>query len=105
MDLIDRFPQRSSRGNKYILVGYHYDSNVIYDILIQNRKGATITEGWKTLQDIFEKIGAAHSTWILNNETSQNLMDSFREAETYFQLVSPYKHKNNLAERAIQIQK
>ena len=29
MDLTGRFPYRSSRGNEYILVRYHYDSNSI----------------------------------------------------------------------------
>ena len=28
-DLIVRFPYRSSRGDEYIMVGYHYDVNAI----------------------------------------------------------------------------
>ena len=28
-DLTGRFPYRSSSGNEYILVGYHFDGNVI----------------------------------------------------------------------------
>ena len=28
-DLTGRFPYRSSSGNEYIMVGYHYDGNVI----------------------------------------------------------------------------
>ena len=28
-DLTGRFPQKSSRGNEYIIVGYHYDGNYI----------------------------------------------------------------------------
>ena len=28
-DTTGRFPQRSSRGNQYVMVGYHYDANLI----------------------------------------------------------------------------
>ena len=29
-DTTGRFPQRSSRGNQYVMVGYHYDANLIW---------------------------------------------------------------------------
>ena len=44
IDLTGRFPKRSSRGNQYIIVSYHYDANHIRAIPIKNRKGQTITE-------------------------------------------------------------
>jgi len=44
-----RFPKKSSRGNEYILVGYHYYGNCILGIPIKNRRGPTITEVWKDL--------------------------------------------------------
>ena len=44
-----------------------------------------------------KKAGAAPSSWILKNETSKDLMYSFRYSEIDFQLVSPYKHRNNQA--------
>ena len=31
MDLTGRFPYKSTRGNEYILIAYHYDSNVILE--------------------------------------------------------------------------
>ena len=34
-DLTGRFPMRSSRGNQYILIGYHYDANCIHGIAIK----------------------------------------------------------------------
>ena len=39
MDLTGLFPQKSSQGHEYILVGYHYDRNLIHGIPIKNRKG------------------------------------------------------------------
>ena len=96
MDTTGRFPQRSSRG------GYHYDSNLIYDIPLKNRKGTTFSEVWKHLHEIFTKAGTTLSTWILDNEKSNDLIESFNIAQVEYQLVPPYKHKNNQAERAIQ---
>ena len=42
-NLTGRFPYRSSRGNEYILVGYHYDSNAILVQPLGNREAQTIT--------------------------------------------------------------
>ena len=102
MDTTGRFPQRSSRGHEYILVGYHYDSNLIYGIPLKNRKGTTFSEAWKHLHEIFTKAGTTPSTWILDNEKSNDLIESFNIAQVEYQLVPPYKHRNNQAERAIQ---
>ena len=44
IDLTGRFLKRSSRGNKYIMVGYHFNANCILAMLIKNRKGATIAK-------------------------------------------------------------
>ena len=42
-DLKGKFPQRSSRGNEYILVGYHYDANAILAVTIKDRTASTLT--------------------------------------------------------------
>ena len=44
MNLTGRFPQKSSQGHEYILVGYHYDSNLIHGIPVKNRKGSSLSE-------------------------------------------------------------
>jgi len=84
------------------LVGYHFDANHIRGIPIKNRKGSTILEAWKELQSTFEQAGIAPKTYVLDNETSGELLDAFKEQGVDYQLVPPYKHRNNLAERAIQ---
>ena len=102
MDTTGRFPQRSSRGHEYILVGYHYDSNLIYGIPLKNRKGITFSEAWKHLHEIFTKTGTTPSTWILDNEKSNDLIESFNIAQVKYQLVPPCNHRYNQAERAMQ---
>ena len=44
IDLTDRFPYRSERGNEYILVGYHYDANAILCTALKKRQSSTITK-------------------------------------------------------------
>jgi len=105
MDLTGRFPRRSSRGNEYILVGYYYDANHIKGIPINNRCGPTITEAWEQLHKTFKLAGAPPDTYALDNEKSKELLNSFNEEKVSFQLVPPYKHRNNKAEGAIKMYK
>ena len=37
MDLTDRFPDKSPRGNKYILIAYHVDLNAILGTRDRNK--------------------------------------------------------------------
>ena len=57
-----RFPYKSSRGNEYILIGYHFDSNAIYGVPLKNRQAATITKVWKQVHNKFQVAGAAPNT-------------------------------------------
>ena len=63
-----RFPMRSSQGNEYILVGYHYNGDYIHRIPIKNRTTATLTAVWKQLHKLFAKAGALLDIWIMDNE-------------------------------------
>ena len=72
-DLTGRFPVRSSRGNQYILIGYHYDANCIHGIAVKDRKAATLTAAWQSLHDMFAKAGVAPNTYVMDNEISNDL--------------------------------
>ena len=101
-DLTGRFPCKSSSGNEYILVAYHYDANFIMGYPVKDRKAPTLTAAWQNIHKEFEKAGTAPQVWILDNEVSQELKDAFIKNNTEFQLVPPNSHRQNLAERAIQ---
>ena len=75
-DLTGRFPMRSSRGNEYIMVAYHYDANLIYGKAIKNRKAPTLTAAWEALNAMFVKAGAAPNTYIMDNEISQEFVQA-----------------------------
>ena len=59
----------AKQGNQYILIGYHYDSNVIWTEPIRNRQGPIIMKGWKKLRDMYEQWGRirAHGFLILKH--------------------------------------
>ena len=101
-DLTGRFPYRSSRGNEYILIGFHYDANSIIAHPVKNRKGPTLIQAWEHLHHTFGKAGVAPDVWILDNEISYDLKTAFDINNTKFQLVPPHSHRRNAAERAIQ---
>ena len=86
-------------------MGHHYDRNLIHRIPIKNRKGSSLSEAWEQLNEMFRKAGEVPSTWVLKNETSKELKESFKNANVNYQLVTLYKHRNNQAERAIQTYK
>ena len=44
IDLTERFPKKSSRGNEHIMITYHFESNHIRVLPIKNRRGPTITK-------------------------------------------------------------
>jgi hypothetical protein len=101
-DMTGRFPHRSTRGNKYIMVGYHYDSNSILAKPMKDRNAASMVTVWNELHQIYKKAAVAPHIYILDNEFSQELRSAMEGEKVKYQLVPPHSHRNNLAERAIQ---
>lgn len=102
MDLCGRFPFRSSRGNEYILIAFHVDSNAILGRPVKNRQAATLATAWSSIHTELMQCGATINKWVLDNETSYHLQAAMENKNTTFQLVPPHNHRANLAERAIQ---
>ena len=101
-DLTGRFPQKSSRGNEYILVGYHYNADAILATAIKDRTTHSITSAWQKMHDTFALSNNKPEVYILDNEKSNELINLFKTNEVEYQLAPPHCHRTNLAERAIQ---
>ena len=54
---------------------------------------------------LFQRAEEVPTIYILDNEISQDLIDIFEQQNIDYQLVTPYKHQNNIVERAIQTYK
>jgi hypothetical protein len=91
----------SSKGNKYIMILYDYDSNAI---LSQPIKDGTAPELLKAIQIVEQELvarGLTPKLMKLDNEASKLLNTYLHQQDITFQLVPPYSHRVNSAERAI----
>ena len=100
-DQTGNFPVPSSRGNLYIFILYHQDTNSIHTMALPNKKAATIRDAWKSVYKKICRQGHPVHLHILDNECSQDLKDAFLSYQISFQRVPPREHRANAAERAI----
>ena len=100
-DQTGRFPVPSSRGNHYVFVLYHQDTNTIHAVAIPNRKAASIRDAWEATHKMLVHQGHPPELHILDNECSQDLKEAFQKYQIRFQRVPPKEHRVNAAERAI----
>ena len=56
-DQTGHFTHTSSKGNKYIMVWYHYDINAIITVPLKNRSEGEINRGFKQIHDRLTKQG------------------------------------------------
>ena len=99
--LTGKFSYRSSRGNMYMLIDYHFDANVILSTPIRNRQAKPIKETWEVHLGKFTGAGVALNTWIMNNEASLVLKTALKKENVTYQLILPHNHRTNLAEKNI----
>ena len=100
-DQTGRFPVTSSKGNKYILVAYHYDSNTIHAEPLKTRPGLDLMTAYQKLHSLLTKRGLKPHLHILENECTNVFKIFNREVNEKFQLVPPHIHCRNSAERYI----
>lgn len=101
-DITGRLPVQSSLGNNYILILHHLDSNAILAEPIQTRHSLDILKAFKSMHTYITNKGFKIEHHILDNECPQALVDYFQTNNIKHQLVPPYIHRVNRAERAIQ---
>ena len=92
IDLAGRFPFQSSRGNNYIPVGYHYDSNAILAEPLKNRTASEITKTWKIINNKCAQAGVQPNTYVLDNDISNDLRQTFTNQQVTHKLVPPHTH-------------
>ena len=87
------------------MVLYSYDSNAILATGIKGRKGQELVDGYNILYERLIKAGVKPVIQRLDNEASKALVKCIEEKGLKYQLASPYDHRLNPAERAIQTYK
>jgi hypothetical protein len=72
-DQTGRFPQTSSRGNKFIMIFYDYDSNAILDEPLKSRSESELVRAFNKLHQYLAGRGLHTALHILNNECPKGL--------------------------------
>ncbi|KAG7372529.1 hypothetical protein IV203_018672 [Nitzschia inconspicua] len=100
-DLTGKFIAPSSTGNNYILVMYDFDSNAILTVPMKNRSQQSHTDAFCLAHQRLVRASLRPRLQILDNECSTMLKTFMLDQDLDFQLVPPYLHRRNAAERAI----
>jgi hypothetical protein len=100
-DQTGRFHTIYSKGNTYIMVLYEYDGNTILAEPIKNRTAPELLRAFQVMEKKLTARGLQTKLRRLNNEASQLLKSYLYDKIIAFQLVLPYSHRRNEAERAI----
>jgi hypothetical protein len=95
------FPVVSSKGNKYIMILYDYDSNVILAQPIKDRTSPELLKAFQIMEQELVAKGLKPKLMKLDSEASKLLETYLHQQDITFQLVPPYSHGRNSAERAI----
>jgi hypothetical protein len=100
-DQTGRFPVVSRKGNKYIMILYDYDSNVIMAQPIKDRTAPELLRAFQVMEQKLVARGLKPKLMKLDNGASKLLKMYLHQQEITFQLFPPYSHRRNAAERAI----
>ena len=101
-DQTGRFLVTSSKGKKYILVAYNYESNTIYAEPLKTRSCLYLKTAYQKLHSLLTNRWLKPHLHIRYNECPNVLNIFMREVNENFQLVPPHIYLRNTAERAIQ---
>jgi hypothetical protein len=95
------FPVVSIRGNTYIMILYDYDSNAILAQPIKDRTAPELLKAFQVMEQELMARCLKPKLMKLDNEASKLLKTYLHQQDITFQLVPPYSHRRNSAERAI----
>jgi hypothetical protein len=83
------------------MVLYDYDSNAILANPIKDRTAPELLKAFQSMEQELVARGLKPKLMKLDNEASKLLKDYLYHQDITFQLVPPYSHRRNSAERAI----
>eukprot|EP00957_Ditylum_brightwellii_P024231 1827901-Ditylum_brightwellii.AAC.1 len=92
MDLTGKFPTTAQSENKYVLVAYDYDSNVILAILVPNHNDPVITKAITAIYEYLKDRGFKSALNVLGNEVSTTIKQCIMKTGAKYQLVEPNNH-------------
>eukprot|EP00804_Cyclotella_cryptica_P013348 CCRYP_005123-RA/>CCRYP_005123-RA protein AED:0.24 eAED:0.24 QI:0/0/0/1/1/1/2/0/905 len=101
-DQTGKFPTRSQRGNKYIMVLVEIDSNAILVEPMKSRKDEEMIRAYDALVGRLQRAGIQPKKHVLDNEISTAMKTHIDNKYKFLlELVPPGCHRRNAAEVAI----
>jgi hypothetical protein len=88
-DQTGRFTVVSSKGKKYIMILYDYDSNAILAQPIKDRIAPELLKAFQFMEQELVARGLKPKLMKLDNEASKLLKDHLHQQDITFQLVPP----------------
>jgi hypothetical protein len=88
-DQTGRVPVVSSKGNKYIMILYDYDSNAILAQPIKDRTAPELLKAFQVMEQSLVARGLKPKLMKLDNEASKLLKTHLHQQDITFQLVPP----------------
>jgi hypothetical protein len=95
------FPVVSIKGNKYIMVLCDYEIHAILEQPIKDRTAPELLKALQVMEQELVARGLKPKLMKLDNEASKLLKTYLHQQDITLQLVPPYSHRRNSAERAI----
>ena len=97
-NLTGRFPVQSSRGHKYILVAYNFDSNSIHVKPLKSQHDNDTIKAYEEIYRMLTQQGLKPQLHWSDNEASKALKTFITKEQTQYQLTPPHIHRQNAAE-------
>ena len=102
LDQTGKFPKRSQRGYKYIMVMVEIDSNAILVEPMKSRKDEEMIRAYDALLARLRQAGSTPRKHVLDNEVSDDMKQHIQvTCKLVMELVPPGCHRRNAAEVAI----
>ena len=100
-DQTGHFPTTSSRGSKYVMIFYDFDSSAILAEPLKSRSASELLRAFSKLHQHLTDRGLRPALQILDNECPATLKTFMLQSGTKYQLAPPNIHRTNAAEKAI----
>ena len=101
-DQTGKFPVRSSRGQQYIVVSHHVDSNWTLIETTSHRTEGGLIGARRRILSRMKKQGIVPKHQVLDNEISTAYVAEIELTKMTYQLMLPNDHRHNIEEKAIQ---
>ncbi len=102
-DQTRKFQKKLSCSYQYIMVLLENDSNAILVEAMKNRLAGEMIQAYQILVEHLRSAGLTPKMHILDNECSAKFKEQIKLNNMKYQLVPPHNHRQNIAEKAIQV--